>query len=238
MKAAVDVLLGDGDDEAKVGFDEVFFGAFGLDFAVTDDGGGVAKVGERSAGGNFPLLNFAFQFADPVAVLWIFALFEAMEFGVEMGDLIDGFIDFLSKLTPFGGVELNGADGQAGFYLRPGQLHDDLATRLAGDRILQFSGLKRDELFDFLRALLQLLIQGRDDEEFFDGFLAQFRFDGGTFLGLAEVDVVIDVLFFATQRFGEFDDAVLHHGRAADGAEHPQFAAFHATGEFNFAFAG
>ena len=34
MKTAIDVLLGDGDDEAKISFDEIFFGAFGFDFAM------------------------------------------------------------------------------------------------------------------------------------------------------------------------------------------------------------
>ncbi len=44
VQAAVDVLLGDGNHQAKVGFDQIFLGALGFDFAVADDRDGVLQV--------------------------------------------------------------------------------------------------------------------------------------------------------------------------------------------------
>src|ERR1017187_3533960 len=51
MKSAVDVFLGDGDDQAEVGLDQILFSAVGPGLAMTDYGHAVLEFGQGGAGG-------------------------------------------------------------------------------------------------------------------------------------------------------------------------------------------
>src|ERR1035441_1772043 len=117
VKSAVHVFLGNGDDQAEVGLDQVLFGPLGFGFAMTDYGQAVLEFGQRGAGGGFALLDFALQLPQAELLGGVGAHFEALDFAIEMADFIHRAFDFAGKLLPFDEAEGSAADGQGGLHL-------------------------------------------------------------------------------------------------------------------------
>jgi len=117
VKSAVHVFLGDGDDEAEIGFDQVFFGALSFGFAVTDDGKAVLEFGKGGAGNGFALFDFALELAEAELLGGVGTDFEALDFAIEVADFVYGAFDLAGEFLPLDEAKGSAADGEGGFDL-------------------------------------------------------------------------------------------------------------------------
>src|SRR5580704_13757918 len=102
VQPAIDVLLRDGNHQAKVGFHQVLFGALGFDLAVPDDRHAVLQIAQRCAGGILQLPNFAAQLPGTSLGCQPRAAFQFAQLDFQVGQLLDGVLDLLGELLPAG----------------------------------------------------------------------------------------------------------------------------------------
>ena len=118
LQAAVGVLLGDGDDEAEVGFDELALGLLGVHVALDHLALGALEVGDGDAGVGFDALE-----VDAAVLLLALVLLAqllglaGLVLGVEGLDLalegthgVDGLVDLVEQALLLGVGVLELAD--------------------------------------------------------------------------------------------------------------------------------
>jgi len=110
VQAAIDVFLGDRNDQPEIGFDQVFLGALGFDFAMTNHGGGVAQIG-KVAPAVCSRLRISRLISRALAcAVWLDLDSDFAQVGIEMRKLLDHAFDFLAELFPLRQVEGDFAD--------------------------------------------------------------------------------------------------------------------------------
>src|SRR5581483_2506444 len=112
VEAPIDVFLCDRDDQAEIGFDQIFLGALGFDFAVANDREAMAQVGQRSARFAFLPFQVAAQLFDTQLGRRRVARFELLDLGIEQRHLVGGLLDGADKFFPTREIEGDGAEGE------------------------------------------------------------------------------------------------------------------------------
>ena len=241
LQAAVGVLLGDGDDEAKVGLNELALGAGGVHVSLDHLALGALEIDESDAG---VLLEF-FEVEAAVLLLALVLLAQllglgVLVLGVKLLDLalegahdVDGLVDLVEQALLFGvGVlqladDAGEVDGLAAD--EPAVLAEVLGLGLGIAALRRLAaGLERGGLL----LVLDDGVDARDggaDAGGEDLFGELFLIEGHDFLDAADA---------AAQIFAETDDLANDDGRARDGLHDAELAAFDALGDLNFTFAG
>src|SRR5208283_441524 len=190
LQAAVGVFLGDGDDQAQVGFDEFALGLLGVHVARDDLALGALEFGERHAGFGFQLLDFSADDAGLPAIFF-FLLFAAggvglalqvLHLAVERTHAVDGFVDPLDEPLAL-------AVGEAQPAHRQRYPNDAAGQPAAGAAMILGALLQRDE-FVFFFEDVGLLVQL--------GHVVDFA---GEFVEPVLQDLVGDLLFVEGDHF-------------------------------------
>ena len=180
VQATVDVLLGNRDDEAKIGFHQVFFGAFGFLFTMANYGEGVLQGVERSTGILFALANFPLQLADAGLLCRTALHFQFLQFAVQVVDLFHCAFNFAGEIAPLGDNPRHPANGKGSLHQRPRQLHGELTAQLLVDS---------RSCLQFVANLDLLPVVGGNGGKQLENLRALFQVSRGTFFDFAVAKV-------------------------------------------------
>src|SRR5712692_1943242 len=160
LQSAVGILLGDRNNQPKVGFDQFFFGLLGFRLAAVNkrqrapqfgepDFAGFLNVSQLGAAG----AQFFARFRRDVAFGRFRAALQAPGFAFQRLQPLDGAAHLVDQPLFFKWIEIDGADGDGNLHTRPG--HAPLGANVRSFLRLQ--------CFIELRGLLQRhLVQFRD----------------------------------------------------------------------------
>ncbi len=186
------------------------------------------EIVQGSAGRNFALADFALQFADARLQSNPAAGLHLLDFPVEMRQIFHGNLNFMGEFFPLAKQERNPAHGERSLHQCPVQLALHSLARLL---VAQRDG------FQLFGQLQRLLVRRLDAVEHDADFVATLGVCRSPLFHVPQIHNIIQILDAFFEIFGEFENGKLHHGGTADGLLHAEFAAFHAAGQVDFAFA-
>src|SRR5216683_1874932 len=241
LEAAVGVLLGDGDDEAKVGLDELALGALGVHVALDHLALGALEVGDGDAGVLLDALEVgaAVLLLALVLLAQLFALagfelrLEGLDLALERAHGVDGLVDLVEQtlLLRVGVLQL--ADDAVDVDVLAANQPTGLAS-LLGLGLGVLAGEGGELLFENVDLLLVL----EDDVDAAGGSTNARGQDLFGELFLVEGDDFLDVADSALEVFAEAHDLADDDRRAGDGLHDAELAALDAFGDLNLALAG
>src|SRR5579863_7436553 len=237
LQSAVGVFLGDGNNETKVGLDQLALGLLRVHVALDDLALGALEFLKRHAGFQFQLLHFAAN-GTRLAPVFFFLLFtasgvglalEVLRLAIERAHAVDHLVQAVDQPFAFGVGEsqlahrLRHANNRAGkVAARPAMVLGTLFLR--NRNVLFFDDA---DLFvqlghgvDLAGELVQAILQNLVGDLFF--------VEGDHFLDRAHA--LLEV-FAHGQQFPDDD------GRPRQGLEHANLSTLDALGDFHFAFA-
>ncbi len=238
LQTAVGVLLGDGNHQAKVGFDQLALGVFRFHVRAADDHQRAAEI--LSGGSRLLLeladaqlgdLDFLLQLADVVFAAGVFHLaLEAGELLLQRANLVNKAVDLLDQALALAGREFD----------RPHQARntDALARQQPADFSILAGLLGAGHAVQTVASLQALLVAAPDGVDLVDhvellGFQLLF-----SDLFVVEDHHFLDRFFALFEGLSQAAQRQQHHGRAGHGLEHVVLTTLDALGDLYLTLAG
>src|SRR5437867_3977687 len=121
MQTPVDIFLGDGNNQAQVGFDQILLGPLGFLLAVPDNRKSMTKIVDGRSRGGFPLADFPAQLAQTSLRIGTAPSLDLFHLPLEVIQLLDSPVDLLAELLPLQMNEWNATNGLRGLHLGPAE---------------------------------------------------------------------------------------------------------------------
>ena len=235
LQAAVRIFLRDGNDEAKVGFDQFLLRLLGFHFAADDHLQHPLQFGGIRFGDDFDFAKFLparFQFlagfGENVGLRGLDAALELDDFALEGLNALDRLAHLVDQALLLERIEIDFADAHGHFHARAAQ-------REAGAEIGAL--VRARPCFEFLGLLHRKQVKLADLVDFLQRF-AGLGFDllfGELFV--VELNDFLDGARAAAQIFADAQQFFQNDRRARDRLEDEQLPALDALGNGNFALA-
>src|SRR5579872_6115699 len=238
LQTAVGVLLGDGNHQAQVGFDELALGLVGVNVALDDFPLGTLQFLVADAGLAFQLLHVGAQLARLAAVFLLLVvvaggvrlLFQVVDLALQGAQRIHRLIHPVNQALALDIGDAQVAHGARHAHHFPRQVPAITAVILGP--LFAVDGLELfQQLVDFLVVLGHLVNAAH---HVLEAVLQDFVGD----LFLVEGDDFLDGAHAAAKVVAQGEDFPDHDGRAGKRLKHSVLAALDALGNFHFAFAG
>src|SRR6266566_710898 len=235
LQAAVGVLLGDGYDQAEVGFDQFLFGLLGFRFAAVNQRERTLQFGEADFAGFLNILQFGAActqlfagFRGDFTLGNIRATLETARLALKRLQALDGAAHFVDQALLLKGIEVDVANSEGNFDTRARHrpLRANVGALLGFRGLLEFHRLLQSrfvELGNLVNRFQRLL-----------GFVGDFFF--GELL-VVELNDFLDGAHTLAQVVADGNQFLDDNRRARDGAHDHELAALNALRDRDLAFA-
>ncbi len=235
LQSAIGIFLGDGNDEAEVGLDQLFFGLFGFGFSPKYHLEHALQVGEARFAGDFDFAEFRAARTQLLARLGGVVTFRGVSAALELARLaleglqaLDGAADLFDQTFLLKQVVLERARQLRHFNAQPRHMvfQADVGALLRFCHPLELRGFPQTFEVE-LRNLVENL-------KCFLGLVFDLLF--GKFF-VVELDDFLDRTCALAEVLADCQQFLEDDGGARDGLEHEHLAALDAFGDGDFALA-
>src|SRR5581483_5012513 len=190
-------------------------------------GEGVFQFFERGARSGFPLADLTTQLPQPRLLRRTILRLDFARLALQMTELLNGPLNLLRKLLPFGRPKRNFAYGKRSLDLGAIQPRTQPLPRLL---------VRYRSRFYFLRQLLHLPIQHNDVGEHLLQIGPPLQVGRSAFFQVSEIEQTIELDPPFLDLLRKIHYHTLDHRGSAQGLLHPELTALHSPGQIDFAF--